>query len=366
MKKFSKDKILDVYKVLVGVLIATGLVVSVMGLKGLFATILWSALGILIFSGFIALVIKQHLLPYLLKRFLEAAATLFVIVTLVFLMLRLMPGGPFDSERAMPAEVMANIAAKYKLDAPLSEQYLHYLGNLAKGDMGESFKYLGRPVSSIIADTFPVSLQLGVYALILSYLIGIPLGVIAASKHNTWMDSGSMFLAMGGVSLPSFLVASIFILIFSFQFQILPPALWEGPLYYILPVVTLGIRPAAIIARLTRSSVLDVIGSDFVRTARAKGLPEKAVLFKHVLRNSLIPVLTYSGPLIADIISGAFIIEIIFAVPGMGRHMILSVTNRDYPLVLGVALLFSVLLVVSNLLVDIFYAVVDPRIKLAT
>lgn len=362
---FAKNHILNIYKILLGALLATGLVMSVIGSGGLPSTILWSVISVLLFGGMIFLVIKQHLLPYLIKRFIEAGVTLLVIVTLVFLLLRLMPGGPFDSERALPAEVMANISAKYKLDSPLAEQYTHYLGNLLKGDLGESYKYLGRPVSSIISDTFPVSLQLGVYALILSYLIGIPLGVIAASKHNTWIDTGSMFLAMGGVTLPSFLVASLFILIFSFQFQILPPALWEGPLYYILPVVTLGIRPAAIIARLTRSSVLDVIRSDFVRTARAKGLAERVVLFKHVLRNSLIPVLTYSGPLIADIISGAFIIEIIFAVPGMGRHLILSVTNRDYPLVLGVALLFSVLLVVSNLLVDIFYAIVDPRIKLA-
>lgn len=356
---------LNSYKITIALLLVTGLVTSVIGTGGLAITILWSAVGILLFGGLIFLVIKQNLLPYLLKRFLEAGVTLFVIVTLVFLLLRLIPGGPFDSERALPPEVMANIAAKYKLDAPLSEQYTHYLGNLLKGDLGESYKYIGRPVSAIIGDTFPVSLQLGAYALILSYLIGIPLGVFAASKHNTWVDTGSMFLAMGGVSLPSFLVAALFILIFSFQLHILPPALWEGPLYYILPVVTLGIRPAAIIARLTRSSVLDVIRSDFVRTARAKGLAERVVLFKHVLRNSLIPVLTYSGPLIADIISGAFIIEIIFAVPGMGRHLILSVTNRDYPLVLGVALLFSVLLVISNLLVDIFYAIVDPRIKLS-
>lgn len=363
--KLDKDKILDIYKILLGVLLATGLVLSIVGMSGLTSTILWSVIGVLLTGGLIYLVIKQHLLPFLIKRVMEASVTLLVIVTLVFLLLRLMPGGPFDSERALPAEVMANIAAKYKLDAPITEQYTHYLSGLLKGDLGESYKYLGRPVSSIIGDTFPVSLQLGVYALILSYLIGIPLGVVAASRHNTWVDTGAMFMAMGGVTLPSFLVASLFILIFAFQLQILPPALWEGPLYYILPVVTLGIRPAAIIARLTRSSVLDVIRSDFVRTARAKGLAERVVLFKHVLRNSLIPVLTYSGPLIADIISGAFIIEIIFAVPGMGRHLIMSVTNRDYPLVLGVALLFSVILVISNLLVDIFYAIVDPRIKLS-
>lgn len=365
VKSFLKENSLMIYKVVIGLLLSVGLITSISGADGAWVAPLWYTIGTLVFAGFIVLIIKQHLLPFLLKRFFEAGVTLFVIVTLVFLLLRLMPGGPFDSERALPPEVMANIAAKYKLDAPLFEQYTHYLGNLVQGDLGESYKYIGRPVSAIISDTFPVSLQLGVYALILSYLIGVPLGVIAASRHNTWVDSGSMFLAMGGVSLPSFLVASLFILIFSFQLQILPPALWEGPLYYILPVVTLGIRPAAVIARLTRSSVLDVIQSDFVRTAKAKGLAERVVLFKHVLRNSLIPVLTYSGPLIADIISGAFIIEIIFAVPGMGRHLILSVTNRDYPLVLGVALLFSVILVVSNLLVDIFYAVVDPRIKMS-
>ena len=364
--KLDKDKVLDIYKIALGLLLATGLVMSFVGVGGVASTILWSVVGSLLLAGLVFLVVKQHLLPYLLKRVMEAGVTLLVIVTLVFLLLRLMPGGPFDSERALPAEVMANIAAKYKLDAPITEQYTHYLSGVLRGDLGESYKYLGRPVSSIIGDTFPVSLQLGVYALILSYLIGIPLGVVAASKHNTWVDTGAMFMAMGGVTLPSFLVASLFILIFAFQLQILPPALWEGPLYYILPVVTLGIRPAAIIARLTRSSVLDVIRSDFVRTARAKGLAERVVLFKHVLRNSLIPVLTYSGPLIADIISGAFIIEIIFAVPGMGRHLIMSVTNRDYPLVLGVALLFSVILVISNLLVDIFYAIVDPRIKLGT
>ncbi len=360
-----KDKILSIYKVLLAFVITAGLIISVIGLDGIVAKVVWILSGLLIGGGFVALVIYKNLLTYLFKRIGESTVTLLLIVTLVFLLMRLMPGGPFDSEKALPPEVMANLAAKYNLDAPVYEQYGNYLLNLVQGDLGESYKYLGRPVSAIIADTFPASLQLGVYALILSYLIGIPLGVIAASRHNTWVDTTTMFFAMSGVTLPSFLVAAILILIFSFQLGVLPPALWEGPIYYILPVITLGIRPAAIIARLTRSSVLDVIRSDFVRTAYAKGLTQRVVLFKHVLRNSMIPVLTYSGPLIADIISGAFIIEIIFAVPGMGRHLIMSVTNRDYPLVLGVALLFSVILVISNLVVDLMYAIIDPRIKLA-
>jgi len=321
-------------------------------------------LTVIFIAGVLYIGIKKHLLAFLVKRCLEAAVTIFVIVTLIFSLLRLMPGGPFDAEKALPPEVMANLAAKYKLDAPISEQYLNYLNKLIHGDLGESYKYIGRPVSQIIADTFPVSFQLGIYALILSFAIGIPLGVIAASKHNTWLDSSAMFVAMSGVTLPSFLVAALLILIFSFKLNLLPPALWEGPIYYVLPVVTLGLRPAAILARLTRASVLDVIRADFVRTAYAKGLSQRLVLFKHVLKNSLIPVLTYSGPLIADILSGAFIIEVIFAVPGMGRHLILSVTNRDYPLVLGMSLLFSVMLVLCNLIVDLLYVLVDPRIKL--
>ncbi len=360
-----KDKILTGYKIVLGVMMLVSLVVSVIGVRGPLVSALWMADGLLILAGFIALVMSKSLLPYLIKRLGESVVTLLLIVTMVFVLLRMMPGGPFDSERALPPEVMANLAAKYKLDAPMHEQYFSYLKGVLQGDLGASFKYVGRPVTEIIGDTFPASLQLGVYALILSYLIGIPLGVMAASRHNTWWDSGAMLFAMSGVALPSFLVAALLILIFSFQMGVLPPALWEGPIYYILPVITLGVRPAAIIARLTRSSVLDVIRSDFVRTAYAKGLAQRVVLFKHVLRNSLIPVLTYSGPLIADIISGAFIIEVIFAVPGMGRHLIMSVTNRDYPLVLGVALLFSVLLVISNLVVDLLYAIIDPRIKLA-
>ncbi|PIU00189.1 MAG: peptide ABC transporter permease [Bdellovibrionales bacterium CG10_big_fil_rev_8_21_14_0_10_45_34] len=295
----------------------------------------------------------------------QAAFVLWVIVSATFLLLRFLPGGPFDSEKALPPEVKANIEAKYNLNAPLPEQYIAYIGKLLRGDFGESYKFIGRDVTDIISESLPVSFQLGLYAILISFMIGIPLGVFAASKHNTILDNGAMIVAMSGVALPSFLVAPVLILIFSYHLGWLPPALWIGPVYYILPVVTLGVRPAAIIARLTRSSVLDTIHSDFVRTAKAKGLGWRTVLFKHVLKNSLIPVITIAAPLVAQILSGTFIIELIFAIPGMGKHFIQSVTNRDYPLVLGVTIVYATLLVLANLLVDVLYAFLDPRIKLS-
>lgn len=301
---------------------------------------------------------------YVLKRIGGASFVLFIIATSTFLMLRFLPGGPFDSDKALPPEVLANIEAKYHLDKTLGEQYFIYMGDLLTGNLGESYKYIGRGVTDIIAESLPNSLKLGAYAILLSFIVGLPLGVLAASRHNTIWDTSAMFMAISGVALPSFIVGPILVYVFAYSLDLLPPALWESPIYYILPVVTLGLRPAAIIARLTRSSVLDVISSDFVRTARAKGLAQKVVLFKHVLRNSLIPVVTMSGPLVANVLSGSFIIEIIFAVPGMGKHFVQSVTNRDYPLVLGVTLLYAGLLVTANLLVDLLYAVIDPRMKM--
>ncbi len=326
---------------------------------------LWSWTAMICVLGFTYVVIAKNLLVYVVRRLGEASFVILVIATITFILLRFLPGGPFDSEKALPPEVKANIEAKYHLNDPLITQYSNYIYDLLHGNLGESYKYIGRSVTDILVQALPVSIQLGVYALVLSFLIGIPLGVFAAAKHNTWKDSTLMIAAMSGVALPSFLVGPIFILIFANKLEWLPPAMWEGPIYYILPVVTLGIRPAAIIARLTRSSVLDVIHSDFIRTARAKGLDQRIVLFKHVLRNSLIPVLTVSGPLIANLLSGSFIIEIIFAVPGMGRHFVQSVTNRDYPLIMGATLVYASILVLANMLVDLLYAVVDPRIRLS-
>lgn len=323
----------------------------------------WLDIGMLAL-GFVYIVAGQNLLTYVTKRLGETFFTIFVICTLTFLMLRFTPGGPFDSEKALPPEVKANIEAKYKLNEPVYVQYFDYLNKVVHLDLGESYKYVGRPIFDIIKESCPVSFQLGIYAMLVSFIIGIPLGVIAAANHNKWIDTVAMGLAISGVALPSFLMAAIAILVFSLQLGWLPPALWDGPEYYIMPVIILGIRPAAVIARLTRSSVLDVIRSDYVRTAYAKGLEQKVVLFKHVLRNSLIPVVTVSGPLVASILSGSFVIELIYAVPGMGKHLIQSVTNRDYPLILGMTLLYSAMLILANLIVDLLYVIIDPRIKL--
>ncbi len=312
---------------------------------------------------------RAGVLIFIGKRCLEAFSTLFIIASLTFLLLRILPGGPFDSEKALPAEIKANIEARYGLNRPLLEQYTHYLVGLATGDWGESYKYIGRSVTDIIKETLPVSAELGLYSLILSLLIGIPLGVIAASKHNTAFDTTAMLIAISGVALPSFVVGPVLVMVFSFGIPFsflhgtLPPALWDGWIYMVLPVVTLGIRPAAIYARMTRGTVLEAIKADYVRTARAKGVSETRVLFHHVLRNSLIPVLTITGPLVAGLLSGSFIIEVIFAIPGIGKHLVSSVSNRDYPLVLGLTLLYSALLVVSNLVVDVLYSFVDPRIR---
>ncbi|MCM2282786.1 MAG: ABC transporter permease [Bdellovibrionaceae bacterium] len=329
-----------------------------------YVTIGWGLMGA-VFA-----IIAQNLLMYVVKRLIEATVVIWLIASLTFLLLRFIPGGPFDTEKALPPEVKANIEAKYGLNDPIGKQYADFFAKLFEGDLGESYKYIGRSVSDIIGESLPVSAQLGFYSMLLAFVIGIPLGVFAASKHNTWFDTGAMFAAISGVALPSFVVGPLLVMMFSFGvpftflYGFLPPALWESSIYYVLPVLTLGMRPAAIIARLTRSSVLEVIQSDFVRTAKAKGVAHMTLLYKHVLKNSLIPVLTISGPLVAGILSGSFVIEIIFAIPGMGKHLVQSVTNRDYPLILGVTLVYSVMLVIANLIVDILYTVVDPRIQL--
>lgn len=327
-------------------------------------------------------VYQQNLMVFFAKRILSSLLVLFVISSLTFGMLRLLPGGPFDEEKALPLHVKQSIEKKYGLDQPLWKQYVDYMGGLAQGHLGYSYKYEGREVQSIIKDALPVSFKLGFYALLLAFAIGVPLGVIAAAKHGTAWDSISMIAAISGISLPSFLMAPILIYIFSFGWPLnhlfpslyqwlfdndvlLPAALWNSPRHYILPVITLGIRPAAFIARLTRTSVLDVIHSDFVRTARSKGLSEKVVLYNHVLRNSLVPVLTYAGPLVAGILSGSFIVEIIFAIPGIAKYFVQSVYNRDYPLIMALTIMFSLMLILANLAVDLLYKVVDPRIEVA-
>jgi len=304
------------------------------------------------------------MVSFLIRRTLIIIATLWVLATLTFFLLRIVPGGPFDSDKALPPEIKANVEAKFGLDKPLAIQYLRYLKGLVTLEFGPSFRYEGRTVTEIIADTLPTSVELGCYSLILSIVIGLPLGILSAYKQNTWVDFSAMFLAVAGISLPSYFVGAILIYVFALQLNWLPPALWDDWLSKILPTITLGTRPASLIARLTRAALLESIRSDYVRTARAKGLSESKVILKHALRNSLIPVVTLLGPLAAFVLTGTFVIEYIFAIPGMGKYFIDAVTNRDYPLIMGVTMVFGFTLVLANLVVDICYALIDPRIRI--
>ena len=315
--------------------------------------------------SFIFYIAQKKMIFYVVGRILEGIFALWIVATITFGLLRVLPGGPFDQEKTLPPEILANVQAKYHLDKPLYVQYGHYMSGLLRGYLGESYKYVGRNVSDILKDSLPVSVQLGVYSLILAFLIGIPMGIFSSQRVNTLSDRLTVITSIAGVSLPSFVIAPLFILFFGFYLGWLEVALWEGPLFYILPAIVLGLRPAATVARLTRSSVLDILDSDYVRTARAKGLSETMIFYKHILKNAFLPVLTFSAPLVAGILTGSFIIERIFAIPGMGDHFVNSVTNRDYPLILGALLVYSSLLILSNMLADLFYVYFDPRIKVS-
>ena len=305
--------------------------------------------------------------PYIVKRVLGAIPTLLILATFVFFLLRFAPGGPFDGDRVFPKDVQAAIDARYGLDLPIWRQYLKWLGDvLLHFDFGESFHYVGRTVNEMIGSSLPPSLLLGGLALFFSVLIGIPLGVFAAWRQGTWMDSSAIFIAIAGVSLPSYLIASTLVLVFSLKLGWFPPALWEEPSSVVLPVITLGLRPLAITSRLVRSSVIETLASDYIRTAHAKGLSIRAVLFRHALRNSLIPVVTVLGPLAASLVTGSFLVEMVFQIPGLGKHFVGAVMNRDYPMVMGVTLVYGVILIASNLAVDIACAMLDPRIRLET
>jgi oligopeptide transport system permease protein len=289
--------------------------------------------------------------------------TLLAVSLLTFVLMKLVPGGPFDGDKVLPPEVMAALNKKFKLDLPWWAQYLDYMRGLFLFDLGPSIKYPGRSVNEIVTESFPISFELGFYSLLLSIGLGLSLGIVAAVYRGTIWDYSAMILAVSGVSLPSFMVAAIGILFFSHTLGVLPAALWDSPAHKILPTIVLGLRPAAIIARFTRSSLLEVLSLDYVRTAKAKGLSQKKVIVVHALRNSLLPVLTILGPLAASILTGSFIVEHVFSVPGLATHYIQGVSNRDYPLVMGVTLLFAVVLVGMNLLVDFCYGWLDPRMK---
>lgn len=305
------------------------------------------------------------MITFFTRRLVAAIVTLLAVATLTFFASHSIPGGPFDTEKAVPADVKANISAKFGLDKPVWLQYANYLKLVAKGDFGNSYRYQGgRQVSDIISETLPISAKLGFAAIFVSIVIGIPMGVLAAYKKSTWLDFSTMFLAVSGISLPNFLLASILVLVFSMYLGWLPPALWEGWDSAILPIATLAVRPIGLIARLTRSSMLEALQMDYIRTARAKGLSLRHVLFKHALKNSLVPVVTLLGPLAAAIVTGSLIVEQMFAIPGLGKHFVGAVIDRDYTMIMGVTIVYYAILMLANLTVDLLYAWIDPRIRL--
>ena len=303
------------------------------------------------------------MLRFLLRRVLLGIPVLVAVATITFLIMHWVPGGPFDTEKILPPAIIANIEAKYHLDQPIGIQYLLYMKQLLQGDLGPSYKYIGRDVSDILRDTFPVSFTLGMCAVLVVLGMGLPAGIISAYWKNSLLDRSILLFAAMGISIPSFVLGAVSVWIFSHQWHLLPPALWEGPRYMILPAFALGAGFAGYIARLTRTTVLDVLSSDYIRTARAKGLTEFKILIKHVLINSIYPIVSVMGPLTAGLVTGSFVIEFVFSIPGMGRFFITAVTNRDYPLIMGVTLVYAVLIVVANIVVDIIYGWLDPRVS---
>lgn len=301
---------------------------------------------------------------YILKRIATSIITLWAVITITFFMLRLLPGGPFTGERNIPEAIMQNLEVKYGLDKPLFEQYGLYLKNLLQGDLGESMKYAGKEVSEIISYSFPSSAKLGVVVISIALIFGITLGIIAALKYNSWPDSLCMVLATLGVTIPSFVLATVLMYIFGVKYKLLPVTGLNSPVSYILPALALGGYSIAFISRLTRSKLLETLNSDYIGTARAKGVSGFKVIVKHALRNTLIPIITYLGPLIAGILTGSFVVEKIFAIPGLGREFVNTISNRDYTVIMGVTVFYSSILIICNLLVDLLYGIIDPRIKL--
>jgi oligopeptide transport system permease protein len=314
------------------------------------------------------------MLSYAIRRLLGAIPTLFIIVTVTFFMMRIAPGGPFDSQRRLPPEIEHNIEAAYDLDKPLYQQYVIYLGKLAHGDLGPSFKNKDFTVTELIADGLPVSAELGALAMSIAIVVGMALGTVAALNQNKFVDHGVMSVAMIGITIPTFVMAPILTLIFGvygveiFGYDLsLPVGGWnDGALRnLILPVTVLSLGPIAVIARLTRGSMIEVLHSNYVRTARAKGLSSTMVVLRHAMRAAVLPLVSYLGPAIAGILTGSLIIEQIFGIPGIGRYFVQGALNRDYTLVMGVLIYYATFVILLNLLADILYAALDPRVRYA-
>ena len=304
---------------------------------------------------------------YLIKRVLMALLALLIITCVTFVVMNLVPGGPFLSEKAPSPEVLAALEAKYGLDKPLGEQLVNYLKDLLHGDLGVSFRMQkNRPVTTIIGEMFPISAKVGVFAVLNAVMLGIPLGCLAAYNRGKPIDSILRVIMTLGISIPSFVVATLLLVLFRVNLKILPGtglASWKN---YLMPCFALSFYPMCYIGRMTRSSMLDAINADYIRTARAKGLPSRRIIFKHALRNSLIPVVTYIGPMTAYILSGGFVVETVFSIPGLGRYFIQSILSRDYPIIMGTTIFLAAFVIIMNLLVDVLYKVIDPRITLGS
>lgn len=304
------------------------------------------------------------MLKYSLKRLASAVPTLFLLITVAFFLIRVAPGGPFDAEKALPPEIEANLAAKYHLDEPLIMQYGRYLWHIARFDFGPSFHYRDWSVNDLIYQGAPVSFTLGLLALVLAFFVGTAVGAWAALRQNTPADYSVMAFAMIGISIPSFVMAPLLILLFAILLGWLPAGGWDySPSRMVLPVITLALPMIAYIARITRGSMIEVLHADFIRTARAKGLPEREVILRHALRPALLPVISYLGPAAAAILTGSVVIERIFTIPGIGSHFVQGALNRDYTLVMGVVIFYGVLIIALNFLVDLLYGCLDPRIR---
>ncbi|MBT3212723.1 MAG: ABC transporter permease subunit [Planctomycetaceae bacterium] len=301
----------------------------------------------------------------LLQRLLELIPTALVIVAASFALVRLAPGSPFSSEKEIPPEVRQKLEAKYGFDKPLPEQFIRYLGNLLRGDLGLSTKYPQRTVNEIIANGFPVTLSLAAIALLWSLLVGITAGIIGAIRQNTIWDHVAMTAALVGISVPSFVLGPLLVLTVSLRLHLLPPAGWGDWQHVVLPGLTLGTIYAASIARLTRGGMLEVVRSDFIRTARAKGLSESLIVWRHMLRGGLLPVVSYLGPAVASMLTGSVVVEKIFNVPGIGPYFVDAAFNRDYFLVMGIVLLYAFFLLLMNLIVDVVYGFLDPRVDVS-
>ncbi|AWX13125.1 oligopeptide transporter permease [Mergibacter septicus] len=299
------------------------------------------------------------------RRFLQAIPTLFILITVSFFLMRLSPGSPFSSERNYPPEVIANIEAKYHFNEPLYKQYFLYLKDLAHGDFGPSFKYKDYTVNQLIANSFPVSIKLGSIAFTFALILGITAGIIAALKQNKWLDYVIMTFSMTGVVIPSFVLAPLMVLLFAIKWKVLPAGGWNGgqPIYMVLPVLALSIGYIASIARIMRGSMIEILHSNFIRTAKAKGLPMQRIILKHALRPALLPIVSVLGPAFVGVITGSIVIESIFGIPGIGQLFVNGALNRDYSLVMTLTILVGTLTIFFNAIVDILYAIIDPKIR---